>query len=229
MLKLAFFDLDGTLAPVGRPVPARSAALLRKLARSGVRIAVCSGKPASYLNGFARQLGIKDIILCGENGLTYQFGVDLPPAHSGTFGANSADLSALARVSAEFKNEFGDECWYQPNEYAFTPFPRDVHGFDRMRAFLQDALAGTGLVCYEHPDCFDILPRSAGKGGALRAVCGMLGIDIRDTAAVGDHINDYSMFDVAGISVGISLADKTRARFNVRTLEKALELLLKEI
>ncbi|MBQ6183637.1 MAG: HAD family phosphatase [Clostridia bacterium] len=229
MIKLLFFDLDGTLAPVGLPVPGRCVRALRKISRHGVRIAVCSGKPVAYLNGFARQLGIEDIILCGENGLTYQLGVGLPPSEYGALGIDSADIGALARVSAHFKAEFGDSCWYQPNEYAFTPFPHDVRDFPRMRAFLENALKGTRLALYDHPDCFDILPRGADKGKALLNICALLGIDVKETVAVGDHINDYPMFAVAGLSVGISLADKDRARVNVRTPGQALDYLQKEI
>ena len=229
MIKLLFFDLDGTLAPVGLPVPGRCVRALRKISRHGVRIAVCSGKPVAYLNGFARQLGIEDIILCGENGLTYQLGVGLPPSEYGALGINSADIGSLARVSAHFKAEFGDSCWYQPNEYAFTPFPHDVRDFPRMRAFLENALKGTRLALYDHPDCFDILPRGADKGKALLNICALLGIDVKETVAVGDHINDYPMFAVAGLSVGISLADKDRARVNVRSPGQALDYLQKEI
>lgn len=229
MIKLIFFDLDNTLAPVGMPVPERCVRALRRISRAGVRIAVCSGKPRAYLNGFARQLGVADIVLCGENGLTYQLGVDLPPREYGSIGLGPEEIATLARVSMEFRAEFGGRCWYQPNECAFTPFPKDASDFPVMRAFLENALKDTGLALYEHPDCFDILPRGADKGRALLYVCVMLGIHPADAAAVGDHINDYPMFDAAGLSVGVALDDKTRADVNVRTLGQALDYLQKEI
>ena len=229
MIKLLFFDLDGTLAPVGLPVPEKCVRALRRISRKGVRIAVCSGKPVAYLNGFARQLGIDDIILCGENGLTYQFGVGLPPQEYGALGIDDADIASLARVAASFKAEFSGRCWYQPNEYAFTPFPHDVRDFPEMRAFLEKALKGTRLALYDHPDCFDILPRGADKGKALLNICAMLGVNAAETVAIGDHINDHPMFAVAGLSVGVSLAEKDRARVNVRTLGQALDYLQKEI
>lgn len=229
MIKIAFFDLDGTLAPVGKPMPQTCAVKLRRIRKLGVRVAVCSGKPVAYLNGFARQAGIKDLIMCGENGLTYQFGVDLPPACSGTLPVPKEDLKALASVARSFKAEFGDKCWYQPNEYAFTPFPRKNAYFPRMRAFLEKSVNGTGLAIYEHFDCFDVLPSGADKGKALKNVCAMLGVPPEEAAAVGDHINDHPMFASSGFSVGIDLEDPLKANYNVRTLSDALDLIIKEI
>ena len=78
MIRLAVFDLDGTLAPLGKPVAPETVALLHQLENTGVRIALCSGKPTYYLCGFARQLGLADPILVGENGAVIQLGVDLP-------------------------------------------------------------------------------------------------------------------------------------------------------
>lgn len=229
MIKLVFFDLDGTLAPVGLPCPRRCAAALRKIRASGVRLAVCSGKPVAYLNGFARQIGIPDLVLCGENGLTFQLGVDLPPAVSGILGVRKSDLSALGTVAKGFKAEFGDKCWYQPNEYSFTPFPRKAEYFAPMREYLRAALKNTSLIIYEHPDCFDILPRGVDKGEALLNVCRLLGVNADECAAVGDHINDHPMFAAAGRSIGIKLEDASRADINTRSLNEALDLIIKEI
>ena len=78
-LRLAVFDLDGTLAPLGRGICPEDLQALRRLEARGVRIAVCSGKPTYYLCGFLRQAELRDPILVGENGAVIQMGVDLPP------------------------------------------------------------------------------------------------------------------------------------------------------
>ena len=79
MIALAVFDLDGTLAAPGKAMPAEELQLLLKLEEKGTQIAISSGKPVFYLCGFARQLGLKDPILIGENGAVLQKGVELPP------------------------------------------------------------------------------------------------------------------------------------------------------
>ena len=79
MIKLAVFDLDDTLAPVGRGIAEHDLKRLKELEDMGVRIALSSGKPTYYLCGLLRQLGLKRPIMIGENGIVIQFGVDLPP------------------------------------------------------------------------------------------------------------------------------------------------------
>ena len=58
MLKIAVFDLDGTLCAVGKSIQPKTLALLRKLQDKGVQIAISSGKPIYYLCGTARQAGL---------------------------------------------------------------------------------------------------------------------------------------------------------------------------
>jgi HAD superfamily hydrolase (TIGR01484 family) len=79
MHKLLVFDLDGTLAEIGKGMLPEDVAEFHRLERCGYRIAICSSKPVCYLCGFMRQVGLKDPILIGENGAVFQFGVELPP------------------------------------------------------------------------------------------------------------------------------------------------------
>ncbi|MBO7342204.1 MAG: HAD hydrolase family protein, partial [Clostridia bacterium] len=74
MHKLLVFDLDGTLAPLGKGASAPTKQALGALERAGYRICVCSGKPLYYLCGFVRQLDLADPVLVGENGGALQFG-----------------------------------------------------------------------------------------------------------------------------------------------------------
>ena len=66
MHSVLVLDLDGTTAPIGRPASARTVKLLKKLERKGYRIVFSSGKPAFYLCGFVRQLGLQEPVLIGE-------------------------------------------------------------------------------------------------------------------------------------------------------------------
>ena len=79
MIKLVIFDLDNTLAPVGKGTPMEAVEYLKEIEKRGIRIAICSGKPTFYSCGFARQMELEKPILIGENGAVIQFGVDLPP------------------------------------------------------------------------------------------------------------------------------------------------------
>ena len=44
------------------------------------------------------------------------------------------------------------------------------------------------------------------KGNGLRSLAEILGIDVKDTIAVGDNYNDISMLKTAGLSIAVSNA-----------------------
>ena len=74
MKRVIVFDVDNTLAAVGKGMLDEDILLLKELEDQGNTIAVCSGKPSYYLCGFMRQIGLKHPVLIGENGSTIQFG-----------------------------------------------------------------------------------------------------------------------------------------------------------
>ncbi|MCW4020041.1 MAG: HAD-IIB family hydrolase, partial [Candidatus Bathyarchaeota archaeon] len=68
VFRLVVFDVDGTLVEGNEPAQAEVAERLKRLERRGVMLALASGKPLSYLLGFARGIGIKISFVIAENG-----------------------------------------------------------------------------------------------------------------------------------------------------------------
>lgn len=63
------------------------------------------------------------------------------------------------------------------------------------------------LMTTSVPTNIEINSRGANKGSALRGLCEVLGIDIRDAVAFGDGINDLTMIRDAGTGVAMANAD----------------------
>ena len=104
MIKLVVFDLDKTLAELGKGVTPENIKQLKQLEEKGVRIAICSGKTVYYLCGFMRQLELEHPILIGENGAVIQFGVDLPPKNYYKFLSGDSEVKAVMRkIEADIK------------------------------------------------------------------------------------------------------------------------------
>lgn len=224
-MKLAVFDLDGTLAALGKGVMPEVVAQLRALEEKGVRIAVCSGKPTYYLCGFMRQVGLKDPILVGENGSVIQFGVDLPPRAYQVLPYSLAARESIRLLRQEFDAQLPD-MWYQPNEVGLTPFPKTPEEF----GVIEDCLARNSdrlrdVEVYRHCDSFDITPTGINKASGLAYLAEWLGITPEETAAVGDGENDYPMFDWAGLALGIRVKDETQVDRNFDSIEEALAFL----
>jgi len=67
-IRLAVFDIDGTLAATEDTIPPHVGEKLRILEEKGLQIVFISGRTASYLAGLARGIGVAKSLVAGENG-----------------------------------------------------------------------------------------------------------------------------------------------------------------
>lgn len=225
MYRLIVFDLDGTLAALGKGIEPDDVNTLRRLEAAGARIAICSGKPTYYLCGLMRQVGLRAPVLVGENGAVIQLGVDLPPRDY--FVAPYSDAAKRSiRLLADALSVEVPGMWYQPNEVGLTPFPRDAAEFDAVQRVI-DRLAPQmqDVIVYRHCDSFDITPDGITKKTGLARLGGLLGIPAEETACVGDGVNDYPMFEYGGLAVGVNVKDETKVDRNFASIGEALAFL----
>lgn len=229
MYKLIVFDLDGTLAKLGKGIVPEDLARLRALEYAGARIAICSGKPTYYLCGFMRQVGLGAPVLVGENGAVIQMGVDLPPRDYFVAPYSQAAKRSI-RLLRDALEQNVPGMWYQPNEVGLTPFPRDDAEFGAVQRVI-DALSPQlqDVIVYRHCDSFDITPNGITKKSGLARLGALLGIAPQETIAVGDGVNDYPMFEYAGLAVGVNVQDESRVDVNFTSAHEALDFLLAEI
>lgn len=204
MHKLLVFDLDGTLAAVGKGMQTEDAEKLLALEDAGYQIAICSGKPTYYLCGFVRQLGLKEPILVGENGAVFQFGIELPPKRYEVYPHSKSAKAQKKMMKALIDREFGTNIWYQPNEVALTPFPKDEKTFEELQELINEKMPFLDeLLVYRHIDCFDLSPKNINKYNGLEYLVKLMGLSEKDVIAVGDGVNDIPMFAFADISIGV--------------------------
>ena len=229
MIKLIVFDLDGTLAALGKGIEPENIKMLQALEDAGARIAICSGKPTYYLCGFMRQVGLKAPVLVGENGAVIQFGVDLPPKDYFVASYSEAAKRSI-RLLREKIEKAVPGMWYQPNEVGLTPFPRNDAEFAAVQDVI-DALKDEirDVIVYRHCDSFDITPEGITKKSGLARLGALLGIAPEETIAVGDGVNDYPMFAYAGHAVGVSVKDESKVDVNFTGIAEALEYLIDRV
>jgi len=223
--KILVFDLDGTLAPVGKPMADDTLALLKRLERAGYRLAVCSGKPTYYLCGLLRQAGLESPVLIGENGAVLQYGVDLPPAVFHVFPCRSEAKAQIEQLRKRFDEACGQRIWYQPNELMLTPFPKDEEVFGILQEII-DSSETKELTVYRHADCFDIVPKGLDKSAGLRLLADAEGLGAEDMIAVGDGINDIPMLEFADVSVKIGGGIECETSHAFDTVQHAMRFIL---
>ena len=223
MIRLVIFDLDSTLAPIGQAMGEEEVRLFRKLEECGVRIAICSGKTCDYLCGFMRQIGLKNPIMIGENGAVIRFGVDLPPKQYYKIPFSKDAKESLQKIRKIIEDRF-PHIWFQPNKIGVTPFPTTEEEFEEIAVLLEENKEQMKEIeIYRHVDSFDIVPAGIDKGVGISYLLQRMNISPKEIIAVGDGVNDYSMFSLAGFSVGVNVVEDWRVEANCKN---TLEMLL---
>jgi hypothetical protein len=94
----------------------------------------------------------------------------------------------------------------------FVCVVEDAEEAQRCEDALRSALGDTARVKRSLPPFVEVTDPRAGKGNALRRLCQRLGIDLRDSVAVGDAPNDADMLAVAGYAVAVEGAPEELLR-----------------
>jgi HAD superfamily hydrolase (TIGR01484 family) len=204
MSSVLVFDLDGTLAQVGKGMLYNDINKLCCLEKKGFTIVICSGKPSYYLCGFLRQIGLKKPVLIGENGGTFQFGIDLPPKRYYEYSCTSLAKQQLKKLRNRIDKKCGNRVWYQPNQIGVTPFPKDERTFEEIQEIVehyQDEM--TELIVYRHIDSYDITPNNINKANGMKFLSELLQKGPEEFVAIGDGVNDIPMFDFSHTSISV--------------------------
>lgn len=229
MIKLAAFDLDGTLARIGEGIEREDCQILVALEELGTRIAIVSGKPAFYLCGFMRQVNLSSPILLGENGGVIEFGTDVPPINYTTLSCSESARKTIDWLRSRF-SEAIPSLWYQPNIIGLTPFPKSSSEFDIIQRIIdENADFIRDVDIYRHIDSFDITPKGINKYRGLETLGRLLSISREESAAIGNGVNDYPMFEYAGLSLGVNIPDESRVTRNFADIHEALLYLLEHV
>ena len=225
MYKLVIFDLDSTLAPIGKGMGEEELRLFRELESDELSIAVCSGKTCDYLCGFMRQIGLKNPILIGENGAVIRFGIDLPPKqhYRVPFSKEAQESLQLIRKALEMRFP---HIWFQPNKIGITPFPESEKEFEEIESLLgeyKDWMKDVSV--FRHVDSFDIVPKQINKAKGISFLLKIMGISEKEIITVGDGVNDYDMFALAEFAVGVNVKEEQRVDVNCKSTLEMLKFL----
>lgn len=227
-VKLAVFDLDGTLAPIGKPIESKNVALLKEIENKGIRIAISSGKTLYYLVGMFRQIGLSAPVFIGENGNCIAYGVDLPLKLCESLPIPPDFFKTKENILKEVSTLFKDKFWLQPNDVALTLFFKDAETKTGLHDFFEANIYDSTVV-YEHSDSFDIVPKGIDKKTSLQALGKELNISSDEMIAIGDGVNDIPMIKYCKYSIGIAPLDTSLTTWHYDDIFNALDFINKTL
>lgn len=233
MIRLAAFDLDGTLVDTDLVISARLRKAVERAQRCGSILTIATGRDASLTTRFARELGLTAPVICAQGGLIYDFlkdtilhDVRLPPGilpralqAAEQYGWNlhfeMADRSYLPAVSNHPPILFEllrYSKWSRLDDF-LRDLPETPHKFlvtlnhpedrDRVMSELCETFEGQIRIVPSHPYLIEGVPSEVTKGSGLAWLAEYCNIPKTEVMAMGDNDNDVPMIEWAGLGVAV--------------------------
>lgn len=235
MVELVCIDVDGTLVGASGVVPLEVWGAAERARARGIRLAVCSGRPAF---GLAREYAE---LLDGRGWHVFQNGASVVHVASGESRSRSLSPAALEWLAARSRATGRILELYTDAEYAVAsrddrarrhagllgvPFrPRALRSLEgpvvRAQWLLPHAEAGA-VLAEPHPELslalshspvmpdtsfVNVTPRGVDKASAIRVLAGQYGVPLERVMMVGDGFNDLPALRVVGHPVAMGNAE----------------------
>jgi Cof subfamily protein (haloacid dehalogenase superfamily) len=233
--RLVAFDVDGTLIGRDLTISSRVRAAIARMQKAGVAGCLVTGRMYRATVPFARELEFDAPVICYQGAAIVDPTTDEVLAHSALANEIVRELVAMAERDRMHLQLYRNDEYYceARNRYSelyaslsmaepvivsslreafqYSPATKAVIIADepeaaRYAGVLGAALAGRATVTRSLPQFVEVLDLGADKGAALRFVARRLGVDIAQTAAIGDSWNDVPLLQAAGIGIAMGSA-----------------------
>ncbi|ANY75785.1 hydrolase Cof [Paenibacillus ihbetae] len=225
--KLIFFDIDGTLLDHDKRVPESTLESIQQLKDNGHEVAIATGRAPYHFQDIRELLGIDSYVSLNGQYVVHEgkpiYGNPLPPEQLQqlTELAVQLDHPIIYAGSDAMKmnvthHKFIDSSWgelkltipeYDPEYY----LGRDIY---QAIVFCTEEEEGAYRSGFEGrldlvrwgPYGTDVLPAGGSKAEGIRQFIQALGMEIADTIAFGDYLNDLEMLSYVGHGVAMGNA-----------------------
>lgn len=228
-IKIAFFDLDGTLLDANKNISDSILRSLNKLKNKGITIVLASGRPFAFVKKYADMIGGIDYFIANNGTVIYHndnllFKEEMNKetvsllwnyAHQNNLGI-ILDTEKERLVSQnnqyQLKSEYEiiDELPLNRNIYQVTFTNQDPSKIAELLNYLKDIEVKISYVSNSYfvneKNKFisvDVNKEDISKGTAILQVLDHLNLAKENSICFGDNINDLEMFDNSEIKVAM--------------------------
>ncbi len=234
-VKIAFFDIDGTLTNSRQELNNNTIETLQKAHEKGIEIVLCSGRTNTYVCNYLKQISGAKYAISSNGAEIYDFEnktnifekkMDfLEVKYLWEYCKNNKLSVVLNTINERFANiytlrpdskVFVDSIDFLEKENIFQIVIADFY-YNNMK-LLEDKineLENTNIINFSHDYLkkletgnlwFDIVKNNVNKGNAIKYLLEELGIDSKDAICFGDSVNDIDMFNECGVKVAMGNA-----------------------
>lgn len=235
--RLLVTDVDGTLLPADRKLPAAVRQAVRAAQARGVRVCLATGRMWRSVRPYLEAVGADSPVILYNGAVVYDFEADrVVERHTLDPDGVRAALEVLREFPDVRPHLFADDRVYVDRQDAQSraylerdgitaeevgnlleclppdPIKVLVVGDPDRLAVLDTELARRAPQVrrvFSERNFLEVLPAGVSKGSALQRVCALLGVPPELVVAVGDNPNDLEMLQVAGLGVAVSNAHPT--------------------
>lgn len=227
-----FFDIDGTLKPNRKDIPDSIVQSITKLISNGHHVFLCTGRAYYMCDTVLEQLNLHNAIVDNGMGIiahdqvvrTHPIDPDVLKSTLDLIKKLKADYQILD-VHCAYRNPTLFERYSSPairrsarsinklKDYSGSPILKidvyfrnlkdEQYFVDHMDPSLQ-IITNSGYNKGNHDLYGEIIPSAFNKGTAIKELCDLYSIDIKDTYGFGDSDNDSGMLEVVGHPVVVS-------------------------
>ena len=233
-IALLIADVDGTLVTPEKVLTPAAVAAVGRLGRSGIGFSIISSRPPRGMQQIVDGLAVRLPFAAFNGGSLVHPPSTIVEVHRLAPAAAQGMLSLLAARDIDawvyadgdwrLRNPKGFRVELEQRTLGFGPMcvdafedvigrvdkivgvSQDYERLARVEAEARDLLGDTAMIQRSQPYYLDITHPTANKGEAVAALCLRIGVELGQTAVIGDMFNDVAMFDRAGFSIAMGQA-----------------------
>ncbi|MBD8166722.1 HMP-PP phosphatase [Erwinia persicina] len=234
MVRLAAFDMDGTLLMPDHQLGQQTLLSLRALQAHPVQLTFATGRHYLEMQPLLRNYDLPAFLISGNGTRIHDpagellHASDLPPAvarqviHShwhtraslhvfndnGWFTQHDVPEILQAHQLSNFRYQLTDLRTLPEHQVTKACFIADYETLCALKIQLHEALGDSAHLCFSAQDCLEVLPLDCNKGAALAQLTDRLGIHMAECMAFGDAMNDLEM--LGGVGQGFVMRNAMR-------------------
>ncbi|WAA11109.1 Cof-type HAD-IIB family hydrolase [Fervidibacillus albus] len=223
MKKIVFLDIDGTILNTDKQIPKLTKLGIKQLKDRGIYVAIATGRGPFMFKDIREELGVDTYVsfngqyvaLDGEAIYHYSFPVDQMKqflfnakqfGHSIVFQsidgmASSVDYDAF--IKNGFSTLHFDHPVYDPEYYKTQPISQMILFCREEEEKAYEEQFPDFHFTRWHEFAVDVLPKGNSKATGIQWIIERLGLDLKDTYAFGDGLNDLEMLQTVGNGVAM--------------------------